>query len=734
MRLPVFAVFLATACLAGFGRAGATPRVLEAADIAPVWTSAEMKGVTAALARRDWDAARTTLLNSRPAREGSPEQARRRFLLGLACVEAGDALGAVTVLDGLERDAPQVASWVRFLRGRALVALGRHQDAVDALAGIPADAPSYRDAQSMAGDALTALGRHAEAAAAWERSGRRDPEAVGKHAAAMAAAGRKGDALDLLRRAYFRTAASGRKAFGAAMEALGLAVAPEPAELLEHAQALLDAHMNKEAVAEAGPLVAHKDPKTRCGALMIRGLARQKLRQHSEALADFDAVLASCDGHVDLARAMFLGIRSAYRGGNRERGDALAERLKASFPAATFNDDVALMRARTAVSRGEPAAATAILEASLAAWPDGDMADETRWLLAWAAYKARDLEGALARLREGARVASNADYRSRFAYWEARVLQRLGREDEARAAYAATVLAYPLKYHAWLALNRLVDLGGKKATGLGVLDALLKDQPRGQPFLTIRDPAALEAGAIGRAVWLSRTGLPDLAARELAKAESDGDPDARWLGAWLLDLGEQHTRSHRLATGLLAEVAPYWPDARSRGYHRLAYPRPYPGLVDAAARESGIETSLIWGVMRQESAFVAGIESRANAIGLMQLILPTAKAMAKRLDLEATPQTLRRPEVNIRLGAKYLSGLIRRFEQPLLAIPGYNAGGGAVAKGLAANPGLPVDEFVETIGAEETRNYARKVFESYANYRFLYGRGPDRFSRVRFAR
>ncbi|HOI12090.1 MAG TPA: lytic transglycosylase domain-containing protein, partial [Myxococcota bacterium] len=176
------------------------------------------------------------------------------------------------------------------------------------------------------------------------------------------------------------------------------------------------------------------------------------------------------------------------------------------------------------------------------------------------------------------------------------------------------------------------------------------------------------------------------------------------------------------------------PDARSRGYHRLAYPRPYPGLVDAAARESGIETSLIWGVMRQESAFVAGIESRANAIGLMQLILPTAKAMAKRLDLEATPQTLRRPEVNIRLGAKYLSGLIRRFEQPLLAIPGYNAGGGAVAKGLAANPGLPVDEFVETIGAEETRNYARKVFESYANYRFLYGRGPDRFSRVRFAR
>ena len=179
---------------------------------------------------------------------------------------------------------------------------------------------------------------------------------------------------------------------------------------------------------------------------------------------------------------------------------------------------------------------------------------------------------------------------------------------------------------------------------------------------------------------------------------------------------------------------PFWPDAASTGYFQLAYPRPYASLVEAAAREAGIETALIWGVMRQESAFVAGIESRANAIGLMQLILPTAESMAKRLSLTATPRTLRQPEVNIRLGATYLSLLIRRFGQPLLAIPGYNAGGGAISKGLKANPGLPLDEFVETIGAEETRRYARKVFESYAAYRFLYNQGDDRFTRVEFVR
>lgn len=734
MRIRFLVGVTALACSVASSDVRAAPSVLSLTDLTPEWSRDEARFLPSAIESEDWPTVRNGLLKSSAGSRKASELAHRRFLLGYACLQTGDPLGAITVLQGLERDAPRIASWVGHLRGQALFALGRFPEALDALVAVPPDSPLYRDAQSLAGDAQSALGRHALAAEAWERSGRRDPEAVGKHAQAMAAAGRQKDALSLLRRAYYRSAASGRKAYRAAMDALGFAADPQPAELVEHAQALLDAHMNKDAEREATPLIQSPDAETRCRALLIRGLARQKLRQHPEALQDFTPLIEQCGAHVDTARALFLAIRSAYRGGERERGDRLADRLKTDFPGATFNDDVALMRARTAVSRGDPATATRVLEESLTAWPDGDMADETRWLLAWASYKGKDLPAALARLREGARVATNPDYRSRFAYWEARVLQRLGRTDEARTAYEATVLAHPLKYHAWLALNRLVDASGKKATLVGVLDALLKDQPRGPRFLTLADPSRLESGAIGRAVWLSRAGLPALAARELAQAERDADTDARWLGAWLLDLGGRYTRSHRLATTLLAESPSYWPNAASRGYFHLAYPRPHLPQVQAAAQEAGIETALIWGVMRQESAFVAGVESRANAIGLMQLILPTARAMAKRLDLTATPQSLRRPEINIRLGAQYLSSLLKRFEQPLTAIPGYNAGGGAIAKGLSAHPGIPLDEFVETIGAEETRNYARKVFESYAAYRFLYNQGGDRFSRIRFGR
>ncbi|MBM4397992.1 MAG: hypothetical protein FJ087_20185, partial [Deltaproteobacteria bacterium] len=81
----------------------------------------------------------------------------------------------------------------------------------------------------------------------------------------------------------------------------------------------------------------------------------------------------------------------------------------------------------------------------------------------------------------------------------------------------------------------------------------------------------------------------------------------------------------------------------------------------------------------------------------------------------------------------FLAELMGDFGEPILAIPGYNAGGGAISRWLKENPGVPADEFVESIGAQETRDYARKVFESYAAYRYLYGEGDARFAPLRFA-
>jgi soluble lytic murein transglycosylase len=98
--------------------------------------------------------------------------------------------------------------------------------------------------------------------------------------------------------------------------------------------------------------------------------------------------------------------------------------------------------------------------------------------------------------------------------------------------------------------------------------------------------------------------------------------------------------------------------------------------------------------------------------------------MAKPLNLPSDAESLKRPEVNIALGCRYLSVLRRQFpDNPLLAIPGYNAGPGKPKDWLADRPNQDFDLWVEEMPYEETRNYTKRVLTSLVAYEFLYGKG-----------
>jgi len=655
---------------------------------------------------------------------------RLRFLIAHAAVQAGDCETALFALDGLEAFLPLVADHVRFLRGRCLAAAGRHAEALDVLQAIPSGSPVYGRARYVMGESFTALGRPAEAAQAYQAvfdAGRRDPDVAGRLARSLDAVGRRDEAIALLRRLYFRAVREGKTAYAKVIQMLGGSVAPTEADRLAQATAYLDVHASQDAIREAQPLTKSRDPKIRCEALFVQARALAKLRRHSEAWPLFQRVVTECKDRVDLAAALFHAIRSALRSGHDAEVERLAEDLRTRFPAATYNDDVAVWRARVALKAGDRARAEAILERSLNAWPDGDMALESAWLLAWGAFSHSDYRNALKRLEAGrnlAQKARNPAYGSRFAYWTARALGLSGRKKESRAAFEACVRDFPMTYYAHLCLARL---SGRKASPAKVFERVVsKTPPPLGPFFTPSSPSALREGPLARALWFVQTGLTEFALEELA-ASGSASADEAWLRVILSHGAGDVRRAHRMAAGLLAETGGFWPDDATADYYRIAYPRPFANEVAAAARESSVDPWLLFALMREESAFNPDVESHANAIGLMQLILPTAREMGKALKLAVTPETLRRPEVNVRLGARYISRLLQRFHHPLLAIPGYNAGGAAISRWLNENPHVPLDRFVEDIAAEETRNYARKVFESYAAYRFLYGQGSDRF-------
>ena len=116
------------------------------------------------------------------------------------------------------------------------------------------------------------------------------------------------------------------------------------------------------------------------------------------------------------------------------------------------------------------------------------------------------------------------------------------------------------------------------------------------------------------------------------------------------------------------------------------------------------------------------VKSPANAYGLMQLIVPTAKLVARGTTLGTDEASLRRADVSIALGTKLLGNLRASLTHPLFAIAAYNGGAGAVKKWLAEFPTNDLDVFVELIPWDETRGYVKRVTMSELVYAYLYDR------------
>lgn len=111
---------------------------------------------------------------------------------------------------------------------------------------------------------------------------------------------------------------------------------------------------------------------------------------------------------------------------------------------------------------------------------------------------------------------------------------------------------------------------------------------------------------------------------------------------------------------------------------------PFTDLITRAATQNAIDPGLFSRLIQAESNFNPNAVSRAGALGLGQLMLPTAQG----LQIGVTAQNLREPERNVQLAARYLADMIDMFrqfdDQIKLALAAYNAGPGNVQKALNA--------------------------------------------------
>jgi soluble lytic murein transglycosylase-like protein len=138
-----------------------------------------------------------------------------------------------------------------------------------------------------------------------------------------------------------------------------------------------------------------------------------------------------------------------------------------------------------------------------------------------------------------------------------------------------------------------------------------------------------------------------------------------------------------------------------------------------------IHKAMVYALVRQESRFDPYAVSGAGAVGLMQL-MPIAAARAAGDDkLLADNSPLLDPGFNLRVGQDYFTWLMDRgLQSPdvLRAVAAYNGGPGTLLK-LQQQLGADCDSLllIESLPAQETRNYVEKVMASYWTYRKLMG-------------
>jgi soluble lytic murein transglycosylase len=162
------------------------------------------------------------------------------------------------------------------------------------------------------------------------------------------------------------------------------------------------------------------------------------------------------------------------------------------------------------------------------------------------------------------------------------------------------------------------------------------------------------------------------------------------------------------------------PSAATRWAWECAYPEPYANAVLEDAGADAAAASLVYAVMRQESNFDPDAVSPAHAVGLMQILPETARAVASSIPLTYDDSRLPVPDTNIALGARYLHDLRGRLgDQLALAVAAYNAGEDSIQRWLGREHGMDLDVFVETIPFAETRAYVARVMGNFARYEYL---------------
>jgi soluble lytic murein transglycosylase len=656
----------------------------------------------------------TAATDPAPADEGV---ARVRLAMALARLD--EPAEALRAFDAAAARVPVIADWIAIHAARVAAEAGDTADVRRRFAAIGGDVArewgwnARVRAASQAGDGAAAAAAAEAAARSLTAAGRR-AEAWLEVARLQGPAGEPGLVRAALRNSIGAAAgsAAARDAARRFVELGGLT----PADRLLVGRALLRHGDFQRGMAQLQAWIdgGHGTADEREALRLELGTALFNGRQFADAERILLPLARDAASRARRAEALFVAGRSQYRDGrtalgrqtfvrvSETYGDVSAGTVAAWFAADLLHDDDDIERA-SALYRAVVDSGRGIEEVGLAAMRLGGIAfqrgDFAAALREFEAYRQRFPDG---------RVIQQA------TFWAGRSLERLGNPAAARERFVETIRLDPLSYYAALASDAI-----------------------GTPFFQIAmdaSPPLRFRPEIDQAVTpvdlLRELGWNAFATWEIERVRSRfaGSDDALYTLAEAL--GQRGYTTTAISIGWDLRRRSEW----NQRLLRIIYPFPYRDLVEREARARGVDPFLAAGLIRQESMFNAAAVSPVGAIGLMQVMPETGRAVAAGLGIGGfTPAMLYNPEVNVHIGMAYLADQIRSWgDRADAVLAAYNAGPHRVQRWRLFPEWSDPVLFAERIPFAETRGYVRIVQTNARIYRSLYDpqpavRGSDAF-------
>jgi soluble lytic murein transglycosylase len=648
------------------------------------------------------------------------------LVVGYAHVLDRDCAKAIDPLNRAKPRAGDLSDYVAYYLGTCYLETGHQAEGLATLANFKTTYPDSllaRDADVAYAGGLLKEGRPTEAIPLLEKD--RSPTRSDIEftlARAYEAAGQNPKAIEIFANIYYSmpTAAEADPA-NAELKKLSSVPPVTPAQHKTRAELLIKAKRYNDAAEEYRDLLVHSAPADRPAAELLLADALHRCGRNREAKAELSS-LSGATGDQNAQRLYILG-EVAWSLDQNDEFYRTVDQLRQAAPASPWLEAALLSVANLHLVHHEYDQSLDAFREMQQRFPAGSRASYAHWKAAWLTLRQGRNEEAKKEFEEQISLYPSGNETSAALYWRARLAEEDNDTAMARAYYQKLSDRYRNYYYAELARQRLAKLpSGANPPGQY---ALLDHVPplENAQKVVLADPPADDLH-LQKAELLGNGGLVDFAVRELqAAASSDG---GNWAPAETAKLFTDTGHYDRAIETMKRSVPSYFAvdiPILPRAYWDALFPKPFWNDLKKFSMANGLDPYLVASLIRQESEFNPAAVSRANAIGLMQLLARTGKLVAKQEKLKHyTPSQLFTPEVNLQLGTRYFRGMVDQFGGSFeYALAAYNAGSDRVVDWLGQGKYRDAAEFVESIPFTETREYVQAIMRNANVYRQLYG-------------